>query len=137
MSDVRSKPLLAFAETVEEADNPVGWEVRRAADLEVRVSACGALGFRHGEIDRRQHVADLVGKGAPGLRECDSAARPREELDTQCLLELLDRERERGPCHVEPFCGTPEVQLLADHEEIAELTELERRAALEAHALGC
>jgi hypothetical protein len=66
-------------------------------------------------------------KGAPRVRELDSAVRSMEEADAEVLLEAADLLTERRLRDVKALRGSTEVQLFRDGDEVPEVAELHER----------
>ena len=100
--------------------------MRHAADPERVAGAARAPRRADGELHVGQHPARLLGEDAPRLGELHDPARPLEQLHPQLRLELSNRLRERRLRDVEPLGRSPEVELVAHGQEVAEVPELDR-----------
>src|SRR2546423_12975103 len=78
-------------------------------------------------LEARQHLSGLLCEREARRRRSDDTARAVQKLHPELVLELADRLRKRRLRDVEPFGRMPEMQLLADGEEVPEMPELDRR----------
>ena len=69
----------------------------------------------------------MLEEGAAGRRELDPSLRPVEQCDAELLLELAHLLAERRLRDPHAGGGAPEVQLLGDGDEVAEVAELHVR----------
>ena len=60
----------------------------------------------------------------PGVGQVDPARGPVQQGDAELGLELADLLGQRRLGHVQPFGGPPEVPLLGDGHEVAQVAEL-------------
>jgi hypothetical protein len=102
----------------------------RAVRDEADPQGVGGAGDPVDLLDRRVELGEdrprPCGEDLAGLGRHHAAARPQQQVHTQLLFELGDRLRERRLRHVEPLGGTPEVLLLHDREEVAQVSQLDR-----------
>jgi hypothetical protein len=84
----------------------------------------GALRGPQRAVGLGEHLADLAEEGAPGGGELDAARAAHEQLGAHLLLEVADLPAERRLGDVQPRGRPPEVQLLGDGHEVAEVAEL-------------
>jgi hypothetical protein len=89
----------------------------------------GAARLRDREVEAGEHRAGVLREGPSRLGRRDDAARPPEQLDAELLLEPANRLRQRRLRDVQPLGRPPEVQLLEDGEEVAEMAQLDRGRA--------
>jgi hypothetical protein len=80
----------------------------------------------HRSIGELDGLTGMVEEDAPGLGEFDASAIAAQELNPHRPLELQDLLRETGLGDMETFCGSPEMELLRDSDEVPELTEIYR-----------
>jgi hypothetical protein len=71
-----------------------------------------------------QRAASSIKKHTTCVREPDLATRPNEEIGTELLLDLTDRDAEGRLCHVQPGGRPAEVEFLGDDDEIAQVAKL-------------
>lgn len=67
----------------------------------------------------------MLGEGQSRLGRAHGATCPVQELDSELLLELADRLRERRLRHVQPGRRPAEMELLDHCEEVAKVSELD------------
>ena len=80
-----------------------------------------------------QNLSGIGEELAASGRQFDVSAVADKELCAQLTFEVADLLRERGSSKVQAFCGSTEVQLLSDGDEVRQLPELhsvDRRADL-------
>ena len=61
----------------------------------------------------------------PGLGQLDGSSRPVQERSAQLAFQMLDLLRERRLGDAEALRGAPEVPLLGDGDEVAEVAQLQ------------
>ncbi len=92
---------------------------RKAADFP---ASCPAS-RRHGVVGVLENAPRLLQEGATGLREGDEMPRSVEEIDTELPLQILNLVRQRRLRDVELFCGTAEVKLVGDRNEVTQMPQ--------------
>ena len=75
-----------------------------------------------------ERAARLDQEQAPWLGERHAPLRPREQESAEFSLELLDLLTQRRLRDVESRRSAPEMQLLGDGDEVAEMAKLQRHA---------
>ncbi len=75
-----------------------------------------------GPVRLSQGQPRLDEKGAPHVRELDSAVGPMKEADAEILLQAPDLLTERRLRDVKSLGGPPEVELFRDSDEVPEVT---------------
>src|SRR6202040_4264596 len=61
--------------------------------------------------------------GPAEFGQCHLTGGAGEQHDAQLMLELFDRRRQRGLRDEQPLRGAPVVELLAKHDEVAQLAQ--------------
>jgi hypothetical protein len=87
-------------------------------------------------VEGRQHVPGFEREGGPRLGQRDHPARTLEQRDAELLLEPADGLRQRGLRQMQARCSAPEMQLLADGDEVPEVSKLHRPRARSVVALS-
>jgi hypothetical protein len=126
--DLRPVGRGMLVERLEEGEQTLDGQVRDAADPECVAGAARAPGRADCELHVGQHPPCLLGEDAPRVGQLHDAARPLEELDPERRLELSNRLREGRLRDVELLGRSPEVQLVAHRQEVAQVPELDREA---------
>ena len=97
------------------------------AHLQMRLAAGG-------RPNPHRHLVGLLHQPRPRLHQRLTSRRQRdgpppalEQLHAQLRLQLLHRQAQRRLGHVQPLGGATEVQLLREHEELADRTEFDHR----------
>ena len=90
----------------------------------------GAAGTAVGGVDRVEGRPALAQQHRPGLGQRDGAAGAFQQRHSEPPFELPDRPRQRRLGHPEPLRGPPEVQLLGDGDEVAQLPRLHTATVL-------
>jgi hypothetical protein len=117
---------LAVAQSPDVLEEPLNRECRNASDPQRCAHPTRPATLLDRTLESGEHLAGLVGEDAAGVSQRNGAARPIEKANTQFVLELEDRMRERRLRELEPLRRPPEMQLLADSKEVAEMTEIDR-----------
>jgi hypothetical protein len=85
----------------------------------------GAPCVRFGAHELGQRPARAVEERLTGVREPDLPSRARQQIRSELLLQLADRDAERRLRHVQALGGAAEVELLRDRDEIAQVAKLD------------
>jgi len=82
------------------------------------------MGRRDESVRLGQSGACLAEQGFTRFRQCDAMLGPLEKCDTEFSLQALDALGQRRLRHAKPLGCPAEVQLLADGDEMAQLTKI-------------
>ena len=118
---VGPRARVVLLERREKRQQALDRQVRYARDPQRITGAPGPPSLGESHLEAGEHPPRLPREDRPGLRQRDDAARPLEQLDAELGLELADRLRERRLADVQALGRAPEVQLLADREEVAQV----------------
>ena len=85
---------------------------------------------RHRVVRLGQRLAGLLEETLPRLGQLDDPGSPAQQRNADLLLERGDLLAQGRLADVEALRGAPEVQLLGERDEVAEMPELHARIAL-------
>lgn len=125
MGDVRSRVGPDLAKRTEKAQQAFDRQVWDAADAKARHLLAGALRLRDCEFEGGEDLERLLQKHAAGVGRCHDPARAMEKLHAEVVFELTDRLRKRRLGDVQALGGLAEMKLLADRDEIPQVTKLD------------
>src|SRR5262245_51129631 len=81
-------------------------------------------------VDLTKHLMRFSNDTFPRFSKPDLALRSLKKLNPEFFLELTDLLAQRRLTDVEADCGSAEVQLLRDGDEVSQMTQLHRYANL-------
>jgi len=125
--EVEDDARVAREEGVEDLRLNAGFGSRAERDREPPDLSVPCLaGGGHGVVGVLENAAHLLEEDAAGFRERDEVSRPVKEAHAELALEVLDLMGQRGLRDMELLRGSPEVKLVGDRNEVAQVPQFHR-----------